>query len=346
MKKPNKEAIEVAKYIHHFLSEYAPTHLTGSQHTLKSYKTALSLYIIFIEKNTGVTSTTLTFNCFCRMNVESWIEWLFNDRKCSVATVNVRIASLRTFLKYIGSRDTSLLYLYHGICGIPRKKAIRKKVLGLSKDAVKILLAAPDISTKSGRRDVSFMVLLYSTAARLDELLDMKVKQLHLKSNKPYASVVGKGGKIRTLYLLPRTVAHMEQYLKDFHGDFLDQEAYVFYSRNTGKYGKLSQPAIDKFLKKYAKQCHTACPDVPINLHAHNFRHAKASHWLDDGMNIVQISFLLGHENLQTTMIYLDITTDQVFEALATIENENEKMVTPKWKANDGSLLNFCGLIL
>lgn len=63
-------------------------------------------------------------------------------------------------------------------------------------------------------------------------------------------------------------------------------------------------------------------------------------------MNIVQISFLLGHENLQTTMIYLDITTDQVFEALATIENENEKMVTPKWKVNDGSLLNFCGLTL
>jgi site-specific recombinase XerD len=138
----------------------------------------------------------------------------------------------------------------------------------------------------------------------------------------------------------------MEQYMKDFHGDTLEQEAYVFYSRNTGKYGKLSQTAIDKFLKKYAGQCHTACLDVPINLHAHNFRHAKASHWLEDGMNIVQISFLLGHENLQTTMIYLDINTDQVSEALATIENEKDKMVTPKWKVNDGSLLNFCGLTL
>jgi len=346
MKKPNKEAIEVSKYIHHFLSEYAPIHLTGSQHTIKSYKTALSLYITFIEKNTEITSATLKFDCFGKVNIESWIEWLSHDRKCSVATINVRIASLRTFLKYVGSRDTSLLYLYQEVCGIPSKKAIRKKVMGLSKDAVKIILAAPDISTKSGRRDVSFMVLLYSTAARLDELLDMKVKQLHLKSKKPYASVVGKGGKIRTLYLLPKTVAHMEQYMKEFHGDTPEQEAYIFYSRNTGKYGKMSQTAIDKFLKKYARQCHITCLDVPMNLHAHNFRHAKSSHWLEDGMNIVQISFLLGHENLQTTMIYLDITTDQVAEALVTIENETDKMVTPKWKGNDGSLLNFCGLTL
>lgn len=50
-------------------------------------------------------------------------------------------------------------------------------------------------------------------------------------------------------------------------------------------------------------------------------RHAKASHWLEDGMNIVQISFLLGHEQLQTTMAYLDITTDEKAKGLATLED-------------------------
>ncbi len=67
------------------------------------------------------------------------------------------------------------------------------------------------------------------------------------------------------------------------------------------------------------------CPDVPLGAHAHQFRHAKASHWLEDGISIVQIGFLLGHEQLETTMKYLDITTEEKASALATLEMEREK---------------------
>ena len=109
-------------------------------------------------------------------------------------------------------------------------------------------------------------------------------------------------------------------------------------------YGKLTQPAIGKMLKKYAACAHEICDEVPKNLHAHQIRHAKASHWLEDGMNIVQISLLLGHEHLQTTMVYLDITNDEKAAALATLDDETCKKVTPKWKNTDGSLLNLCGL--
>lgn len=159
---------------------------------------------------------------------------------------------------------------------------------------------------------------------------------------KTYVNVIGKGIKIRTLYLLPKTVAHIEKYLYEFHGESPEQKAYLFYSRTTGIYGKMSQPAVDKFLKKYIRKCCECCPDIPLNLHAHMFRHAKASHWLEDGINIVQISFLLGHENLQTTMAYLNISTKTLSEALATLEEEKDKAVIPKWKNADGSLIDFC----
>ena len=96
-------------------------------------------------------------------------------------------------------------------------------------------------------------------------------------------------------------------------------------------------------LRKYAKAAHEVCGDVPLGLHAHQFRHGKASHWLEDGMNIVQISFLLGHEQLQTTMVYLDITAEEKAKALATLEDENDKKVSAKWKNPDGSLVDFCG---
>lgn len=100
----------------------------------------------------------------------------------------------------------------------------------------------------------------------------------------------------------------------------------------------MTQPAISKMLKKYAKSAHENCKDIPLDLHAYQFRHSKVSHWLEDGMNIVQISFLLGHEQFQTTMVYLDITTEEKTKALATLEDENDKKVSAKWNNSDGSL--------
>jgi len=138
-------------------------------------------------------------------------------------------------------------------------------------------------------------------------------------------------------------VAHISKYIAEHHGKAPDENAYVFYSRNTGPYGKLTQEAVRKRLKRHADTARKSCREVPLNLHAHQLRHAKASHWLEDGMNIVQISFLLGHEQLETTMVYMDITTDHERAALATLEDENDKNAVKKWKSDNGSLANFCG---
>jgi len=83
---------------------------------------------------------------------------------------------------------------------------------------------------------------------------------------------------------------------------------------------------------------------VPLNLHAHQFRHAKASHWLEDGINIVQISRLLGHEQLETTMIYLDVSLEQKSDALSTLEEEDSREIPKKWKGSGKTLADFCGV--
>jgi site-specific recombinase XerD len=344
MMKTTNESVEIARHISGFLNEYVPSQKTNSCHTLKAYQSALLLYVSFLESEKKVGRTDFGSKWFERSVIEEWLIWLKKVRVFSPETCNNRLASLRIFLKYLGSRNVKYLYLYQEACEIPRRKTHKKKVAGMSRNAVKALLEAPDPSTHSGKRDLVFMILLYSTAARLDEILSLKNSQLYLDMKNPYVTVIGKGNKIRTLYLLPKAVAHLKKYLLEFHGKISDPEAYVFYSRNTGTHGKMTQPAIAKMLKKYAVEAHKFCTDVPITLHAHQFRHAKASHWLEDGMNIVQISFLLGHEQLQTTMVYLDITTEDSAKALATLENENDRKVTPKWKNTDGSLVNFCGL--
>lgn len=188
------------------------------------------------------------------------------------------------------------------------------------------------------------MVLLYGTAARIDELLSVRIKDIYLTVAKPYVIITGKGGKIRTLYLLPKAVGFLKLYLKKYHGEPPLANDYLFYSSIYGRNTKLSQQAVHKILRKYAASANEKCQDVPTDLHAHQFRHAKASHWLEDGMNIVQILFLLGHSSVETTMVYLDITTEQEMKALATLEDEKNQNVSVKWDSSKDTLSEICGL--
>ena len=206
------------------------------------------------------------------------------------------------------------------------------------------MLSAPDLTTKTGRRDLVFIALLYATAARLDEIRSLKICQLHLHAEKPYVNLIGKGGKIRTAYLLPKIVSYIKIYLRDFHDSIPDPDAYLFYSRVGNKKEKLTEAALAKRIKICAARAHEICPDVPLDAHAHQFRHAKASHWLEDGMNVVQVSFLLGHAQLETTMRYLDISIDDKAKAIATLQSETDPCIPKKWKNPNGSLKAFCGL--
>ncbi|PSR22679.1 MAG: integrase [Sulfobacillus acidophilus] len=344
MKKAHNEAAVIARHLHTFLQAYVPSQQTPSHHTAKSYQDALALYLGFLETEKAIRPETLSGACFRRTVIEEWLQWLMTQRGCSPATCNNRLASLRAFLKYVGRQDLTLLYLFEDATRIPRKKDGHKPVRGMSKQAVQVLLSVPDVSTKAGRRDLALMITLYSTAMRMDELLSLTIEHLHWDAVKPHVTVVGKGRKIRTLYLLPKAVGHLKKYLKEFHGETPHPTAYVFYSRNTGPQGKMSQTAVNKQLKKHARVAHEQCHEVPRELHAHQLRHAKASHWLEDGMNIVQISFLLGHEQLQTTMGYLDITLEQELKALATLEDEADRTVSKKWKNGTGGLAEFCGV--
>ena len=336
--KSGKEARFLSKSVSEFISVYAPAHLTDSENTLKSYQVTLGKYLGFLEDDKGFSIQTISAECFEKQVIEEWMRHMRNIERLSPDTCNIRLGGLRTYLKYLGTREVKYKYLYSEAIDIPLMKTEKKKVSGLSKKAVKTLMTAPNQSTAAGRRDLVFMIIAYGTAARMSEILSIKVGHLFLDGSKPHVTVIGKGGKVRTLYLLPKAVAHIRKYLNTAHGENPDPERYLFYSRNGNKEERISSKAIEKRLRMYAEKAHEKCSDVPLDLHAHQFRHARASHWLEEGMNIVEISVLLGHEQLATTMRYLDISTDDQIKAMATLEDENDSKVSAKWKNNNGSL--------
>jgi site-specific recombinase XerD len=337
------DSAKISRCISEFLYDYAPNFLTSSIHTIKSYRDALTLYVMFLE-SIDVTPINFGKEHFEKGVVQEWIKWMARTRECCPDTCNVRLGSLRVFLEYLGSKDIGFLYLYHESKTIKRQKCVKKKVNGFTRDAVTAMMNEPDLDTRTGRRDLTLLMMLYGTAGRMGEILSVKVEHLHLDEPKPYVNLYGKGGKMRTAYLLPRIVSNILGYIREFHGTQPCSDDYLFYSRVGGAKGKLTPPAIDKRIKKYAAAAHEKCKDVPVSAHAHQFRHAKASHWLEDGMNIVQVSFLLGHENLDTTMKYLDITTEEKANALATLESEKGMAATKRWKRTDETLSDYLGL--
>lgn len=341
--KKTDDAPVIARRISEFLYEYAPQFLTNSEHTLKGYNDALTLYFLFLEER-GISPSKLNRHHLEKDWIENWILWLKENRKNSPETCNNRLASLRRFLEYVSNKDIGMKYLYQEAKLIRRQKCPKRKVSGLTREAVTSMLEAPDITTAIGRRDLVFLTVLYATAARIDEVLSIKIGHIYLDAVKPYVNLCGKGEKIRTSYLLPRAVALLRQYMKEVHGSSPQKERLLFYSRVGGNYKKLTEAAMDKRIKKYASIAHQKCNDVPLNAHAHLFRHAKASHWIEDGLSIVEVQFLLGHEQLETTMKYLDITTAEKVKALATLETEKEQKVKKKWKSDNGSLTAYCGL--
>jgi len=344
LKKVKKESLAIAKYINSFLTIYVPSLKNQSENTVRSHEMAISLFLGYLENEQNINPATLNSKCFSRGVIEKWLIWLRVDRRCTPQTCNVRLASLRVFLKYLGEMEVSMLHVSHAASTIPRMKAVRKKVEGMSKGAVGSLMATPNILTPTGRRDLALIVAIYATAARVDEILSLKVKHLNLDAKEAFATIVGKGNKIRSLYLLPKAAAHLKRHLVEAHGDAPEPEAYVFFSRNEGIFGKMSQAAVNKRLKLHAKVANELCKEVPIDLHAHQLRHARASHWLEDGMNIVQISFLLGHEQLETTMVYLDVSIEQKSQALGNLEDEYAQRLPKKWKSTPESLSAFCGV--
>lgn len=329
MKNNKNDALELAKYYNFWIDECVQT---NSLNTIRSYESTINLYINFLENAKGLKSSSFSSsNDFSSETIKEWLVWLKNEKGCSPQSCNVRLASLRAYLQYIGEQDIKYRYLLLDSKNIHRMKETTKKINGMSEIAVKTLMSVPDVYSVTGYRDIVFMAFLYGTAARIDEVLSLKISDLYLTSDNPHATVIGKGNKIRTLYLPPKLVSHLNKYIKKFHGVNPNKDRYLFYSRVKGYQGKISQEAINKRLKKYAIITHETCSEVPLDLHAHQFRHAKASHLLDDGMNVAQLSKILGHANLSTTMVYLDITTDMEAKAMISLEDEKTRNLPRKW---------------
>ena len=178
-----------------------------------------------------------------------------------------------------------------------RVKVVHEEI---TQKAIKSLFSVIETDTRTGKRDLALFYLMYSIGARIDEILSVRICDLHLHEypNPNYLTIIGKGYKCRTPPILKDVTKVLLRYIEVFHSNNFDSHDYLFYSLYDGKKKKMSQEAINKRLKMYAIKANEIEKCVPCNLHCHSLRHARATHWLEQGLNIVAIQRLMGHADI------------------------------------------------
>ena len=233
--------------------------------------------------------------------------------------------------------DPTGLLEYQQILSIPSKKTPAVAVSHLTPEVLKLILAQPDTSTFPGRRDLVLLCTLYDTGARVQELIDLRVRDVRFDPP-AIITLTGKGRKVRQVPLSPNTKSLLKQYVDEAFGDVAGAaDQTLFYNRMRSK---LTRAGITYILNKYVQQAHLKSAMVPERVNPHLMRHTKAMLLLQAGVNLIYIRDLLGHVDIATTEIYARADTEMKRKAIEKAYPEIIDNKLPHW-TKDGNLLTW-----
>ena len=258
-----------------------------------------------------------------------------NERHNQVATRNQRLACIHAFYRYLQGEDPTGLWLYQKILAIPMKRTPRPAIPHLTPEALRCILAQPNRATRNGRRDATLLAVLYDTGARVQEIVDLQVRDIRLDPP-PICTLTGNGNKTRSVPLMSPTAALLKQYLAEWRlGRNETKDFPVFFNRQRQK---MTRAGMAFILNKYVVQARQISTGIPEHVTPHVLRHTKAMHLLQAGVNLIYIRDLLGHVDIATTEIYARADTELKRRAL---ENAYPTLISdefPDWTEDDALL--------
>ncbi len=330
---------DFAKTLTRFLSQYLPGQRNLSTNTIKSYRDTLKQLITFIDSELHIHPEHLTFNQIQAETIQSFLKYIGISKKVSINTRNQRLAAIHSFYRYVQLENPEIMFECQRILSIPFKKGEIKPIDYLTEESLRYIFDQPNTNTAKGRRDLTMMVVLYDTGARVQELIDLKVEDIRL--SKPATILLtGKGRKKRYVPIMGKTYDLLKNYLEENH--LLDngkQNHPLFY--NTNRY-PFSRPGITYILEKNLKKAKQLNPEIlfPDKLKPHIMRHTKAIHLLEAGVNLIYIRDILGHVSVTTTEHYARVNSDLKRKALESAYMEVVSKDIPIWD-EDTNLLNW-----
>jgi integrase/recombinase XerC len=292
MQESSEVKCDVSMFMSEWISELTIQRMY-SAHTISAYSRDVYDFFNFLKNHCNEEVITLKILQELRIaDFRAWLSCRINN-EISARSNSRALSSVKSFFKYIAKQKLIDLKFINAVRR-PKLSALLPKPI--KEDVIVNFLNAEfffenDLPWVTAR-DRALYTLLYCTGLRINEALNIKIKDINQEMK-----ICGKGKKDRIVILLPIALQQLQTYIKN-RPDDIDCE-YLF----VGIKGKrLHASYVDNRLEKLRMAY-----NLPDHASAHAFRHSFATHLLQNGADLRSVQELLGHESLSSTQIYTDV---------------------------------------
>jgi site-specific recombinase XerD len=313
----NTMQLSLGQLVRSFFEDYLTVQKGLRPGTVRSYRDALRLFLVFVAGHlrrpiTKLCTSDLTAEC-----ASAFLKHLEQGRGNHIRTRNQRLAALRAFFVYIASRSPEALEAATRVAALPVKRVAPPETNYLERDELAaILRRLPRNGRRHALRDRTLVLFLYNTGARVQEVADLQVENLEL-ADPPRVRLHGKGDKWRACPLWAQTVEHLRELLARGVAPPASDDP-VFCSRPGVPLGRFG---IYKLVRRHCCEWDTSGARSR-RVTPHLFRHTAAVHLLESGVEVNVIRGWLGHVSLKTTNRYAELTLSAKEAALRRCEPE------------------------
>jgi len=271
----------------------------ASPHTVAAYRDAIKLLLTYAGHRTGKAPSRLDLADLDADLISAFLNHLENERGNTARTRNARLAAVHSLFGFAALSRPQDAAVIQRVLAIPPKRVDQRLVTYLSDDEVDALLAAPDLTTWTGRRDHALLAVAVHTGLRLSELVNLTWADVHLGTG-AHVTCLGKGRKQRATPLDPQTVVVLRSWLAQTPSHS-DQPLFPTRSGH-----RLSPDAVQRRLTHHAATAAGTQPSLAgKKVSPHTLRHTAAMRLLNAGVDSTVIALWLGHETVATTQIYI-----------------------------------------
>lgn len=274
--------------------EYLEHERNASKLTIKNYDHYLKR---FLEFSGDIKPKGIDLNLVrkYRLHLSNWSDPI-TKKPLKKITQNYFLIALRAYLRYLANVDINALSPEKVELGNSGQRPLKV----LDETHIRSLLEAPDTAKPDGIRDRAIMEMFISSGLRVSELASLNRDSIN--SQRREFRIVGKGGKIRMVFISDSTADWLGKYLyirKDtFKPLFIRFQGKVD-PENNGETMRLTTRSIERIVEKYVKKL-----GLPVKATPHTLRHSFATDLLINGSDIRSVQEMLGHSNISTTQIY------------------------------------------
>jgi site-specific recombinase XerD len=291
----------LAPTLQSFFTEYLIGQRGASDHTITAYRDTLRLLLGYVHERTSVRPSDLDISVLDAELIADFLTMLEQRRNNAARTRNARLAAIRSLFNHAALRHPEHADLIARVLAIPTKNTDQTVISYLTDSEVDALVASPDRSSWTGRRDHLLLLLMVTTGVRVSELTSLIRADARTDARGAHIACWGKGRKNRITPLDAPTTAALRVWLTE---NAAAPTCPLFTTRGTAR--KMTSDAAAQRIKVHAATAAAHCPTMAgKNVTPHVLRHTCAMRMLGSGIDATTIALWLGHESPESTRPYL-----------------------------------------